>query len=151
MAQTFDFTRLRKLTVIHGVVQFFLLVLLVGTSYVFIGKMPQGSFMNTIILMVVIQLVLFYPIYKLGAADAKREVATAATGLSTDEINALRRKRIFSDILKGALIIFFFVFTLRAPGVPRVQFMILAAFLLSYLCYFQCFNFVAKQLMRGDR
>lgn len=148
MAQTFDFTRLRRLTVIHGVVQAFLLVLLAGTSYVFLAKMPADSFMNTVIRTVVIQLILFYPIYKLGASDAEREVAAAASGLSAEELMGLRRKRVFSDILKGAIIIFFFTFALKSPDSAPIQFMILAIFLFSYLAYFQCFNHVAKRQMR---
>jgi len=149
MAQTFDFTRLRKLTVIHGFVQAFLLVLLAGTSYVLLGKVPSQVFLNSIIRVVVIQLILFYPVYKFALGDAQREVATAAVGLTPDEQQALRRKRVFSDILKGALIIFFFTFSLRAPAAPQIQFMILAVFLLSYLTYFQCFNYAAKKLMKA--
>ncbi len=149
MAQTFDFTRLRKLTVIHGFVQAFLLVLLAGTSYVLLGKVPSQVFLNSIIRVVVLQLILFYPVYKFALGDAQREVATAAVGLSADEQQALRRKRVFSDILKGALIIFFFTFSLRAPGAPQVQYMILSVFLLSYLTYFQCFNYAAKKLMKA--
>ncbi len=147
MAQTFDFTRLRKLTVIHGFVQVFLLVLLAGTSFVLLGKVPSDVFMNSIIRVVVIELILFYPVYKLATGDAQREVASAATGLTADEQQALRRKRVFSDILKGALIIFFFTFAYLSPAKPQIQFMILAVFLLSYLAYFQCFNYVAKKLM----
>ena len=149
MAQTFDFTRLRKLTVIHGFVQAFLLVLLAGTTYVLLGKVPSQVFLNSIIRVVVLQLILFYPVYKFALGDAQREVATAAVGLSPDEQQALRRKRVFSDILKGALIIFFFTFSLRAPAAPQVQFMILAVFLLCYLTYFQCFNYAAKKLMKA--
>ncbi|RNC70664.1 MAG: hypothetical protein ED859_05340 [Desulfuromonadales bacterium] len=149
MAQTFDFKRLQRLTVIHVVVQVFLMVLLAGTSYVLLGKVPSQIFMNSIIRVVAVQLILFYPIYKFALSDAEREVASAASGLSTDEQNGLRRKRVFSDILKGALIIFFFVFTLRAPAAPQIQYMILAIFLLSYLTYFQCFNYVSKKLMKA--
>jgi len=147
MTQTFDFTRLRKLTVIHGFVQVFLLVLLAGMSFVLLGKVPSDVFMNSIIRVVVIELILFYPVYKLATGDAQREVASAATGLTADEQQVLRRKRVFSDILKGALIIFFFTFAYLSPAKPQIQFMILAVFLLSYLAYFQCFNYVAKKLM----
>lgn len=147
MTQTFDFTRLRKLTVIHGFVQVFLLVLLAGMSFVLLGKVPSDVFMNSIIRVVVIELILFYPVYKLATGDAQREVASAATGLTVDEQQVLRRKRVFSDILKGALIIFFFTFAYLSPAKPQIQFMILAVFLLSYLAYFQCFNYVAKKLM----
>lgn len=149
MAQTFDFTRLRKLAVIHGFVQVFLLILLAGMSFVLLGKVPSQVFMNSIIRVVVIQLILFYPVYKFALGDAQREVSSAAAGLTADEQQALRRKRVFSDILKGALIIFFFTFTLRAPSAPQIQFMILAVFLLSYLTYFQCFNYAAKKLMKA--
>lgn len=149
MTQTFDFTRLRKLTVIHGFVQAFLVVLLAGTTYVLLGKVPSQVFLNSIIRVVVLQLILFYPVYKFALGDAQREVATAAVGLTPDEQQALRRKRVFSDILKGALIIFFFTFSLRAPAAPQIQFMILAVFLLSYLTYFQCFNYAAKKLMKA--
>ena len=148
MAQTFDFIRLRKLTVIHGFVQVFLLVLLAGMSYMLLGKVPSQVFLNRLIRVVVLQLILFYPVYKFALGDAQREVASAAVGLTADEQQALRRKRVFSDILKGALIIFFFTFSLRAPGAPQIQFMILAVFLLSYLTYFQCFNYAAKKLMK---
>lgn len=148
MAQAFDFTRLRRLTMIHAVVQIFLLILLAGSAYVFLAKAPSASVLGSIVRVVVIQLALFYPIYKFAGADAEREVASSAPGLTADEQNALRRKRVFSDIVKGAIFIFFVVFALRAPGAAPVQFMILSLFLLSYLCYFQCFNQVAKRLMK---
>ncbi len=148
MAQAFDFTRLRRLTVIHAVVQLFLLILLAGSAYLFLIRVPSASVLGSIVRVVVIQLALFYPIYRFATSDAEREVASAASTLTADEQNALRRKRVFSDIVKGAIFIFFVVFTLRAPGAAPVQFMILSLFLLSYLCYFQCFNHAAKRLMK---
>lgn len=149
MSQTFDFTRLRRLTVIHAVVQVFLIVLLAGSAYVFLVQTPSASVMGSIVRVLVIQLILFYPINRFAASDAEREVASSAVGLTVDEQNGLRRKRVFSDIIKGALFIFFVVFALRAPAAPPVQFMILSLFLLSYLTYFQCFNHVAKKQMKA--
>lgn len=151
MASGFDFKRLRRTTVIHLVVQVFLLVLLCGSAFVLLGKIPSQFFINTIIRVIAVQAILFYPIYKFASSDALREIDAAQVNLSDDELNALRRKRVFSDILKGALIIFFvaFIMLLRTPSsAPQIPFSILFIFLLSYLTYLQCFNYVAKRLMR---
>lgn len=149
MAGAFDFGRLRRLMQIHLVVQFFLFVLLVGAAFVLLNKVSAQIFTNSVIRVVVVQLLLIYPLYRFAAADAEREIAAAAVKLTAEELNGLRRKRVFSDIVKGALFIFFGTFVLRAPAVPQIQFPILFIFLLSNLAYFQCFNFVAKRQMRG--
>lgn len=151
MAEAFDFGRLRRLMLIHLVVQVFLFVLLGVAAFVLLNKVPSHIFTNSIIRVVIVQLVLIYPLYRFAAADAEREIAAAAVNLSAEQLNGLRRKRVFSDITKGALFIFFGTFVLRAPAAPQIQFSILFVFLLSNLAYFQCFNAVAKRQMRGKQ
>lgn len=150
MANGFDYTRLKRLITIYYVVQGFLLVLLGGVAFWFQTHVPQQVFMATLIRVVVAQLVLFYPVYKFAAYEALRETSSCNTALSADETMALRRKRVTGDIVKASVFIFFLFFILRAPQIPGAQFTILFVFILSMLCYFQCYNYATKRLMKAN-
>lgn len=149
MAKSFDFKRLRRLITIYYVVQAFLLLLLGVTAFLFQATVPSQIFINSIIRALVVQVILFYPVYKFAAHEATREVGSCNTELSTDELLKLRRKRVTGDIIKAAVFIFFIIFVARSPQLPGAQFTILFVFLLSTLCYFQCYNFVAKKQMQA--
>jgi hypothetical protein len=150
MTQGFDYTRLKRLITIYYVVQGFLLVLLAVIAFWLQAHVSQQVFVNSLIRAVVAQIILFYPVYRFAAHEAKREVSSCSSSLSKDELMALRRKRVTGDIVKAAVFIFFLVFILRAPQVPGAQFSILFVFILMTLCYFQCYNFVAGKQMKTN-
>ena len=152
MAQGSEFKKLRRLVMIQAVIQLFLLVLLVYMAVNFLGGLqaegrPQ-RFLHSVITTLVIQLALFFPINKLAVRDAQREIASTATDLTADELKNLRRKRLFSDYLKGAVFIFYVTFAYRAPKNLTVLSVIFYSFILTLLTYFQCYNFAARRLMR---
>ncbi|GAB7025834.1 hypothetical protein [Geotalea toluenoxydans] len=150
MANGFDYTRLKRLITIYYVVQGFLLALLAGIAFWLQAHVPQQIFINSLIRAVVAQVVLFYPVYKFAAYEATREVSSCSTSLSSQEVLGLRRKRVTGDIVKAGIFIFFLVFILRAPQLPGAQFSILFVFILMTLCYFQCYNYVAKRQMKAN-
>lgn len=151
MANSFDFKKLRRLTTIYYFVQAFMIVLFGASAFWLQVNAPSQIFINSLIRAVVVQLILFYPIYKFAAHEAKREVASCRTSLSPDEAMALRRKRVTGDIIKSAMFIFFIMFIVRAPQAPGILFPILFIFILTTLCYFQCFNFIAKREMQANQ
>jgi hypothetical protein len=158
MAKSFDFKKLRRLVVVQGVVQFFLLALLLFMAVKFQGALqaagrPQG-FLHSVITTLVIQLALFYPLNRFATRDAEREVASAASDLTTEEMNGLRQKRLFSEYLKAAIFIFYATFAFLVPQkfttVQKLSVLsvIMISFILTFLTYFQCFNFAARRLMK---
>jgi hypothetical protein len=152
MANSFDFKKLRRLITIYGVVQIFLLLLLVYMALNFqAGLQAEGRpqrFMHSVLATLVIQLALFYPINKFASSEAKREIDTCATKLTPEEQKALRNKRLFGDVIKSAVFIFFITFILRAPKDRFVLSLIFFSFILTTLSYFQCYNFAAKKWMK---
>ncbi|ABQ28266.1 hypothetical protein [Geotalea uraniireducens] len=149
MANGFDFKRLGRLITIYYVVQAFLLLLLAGVAFWFQAHVPSQIFINSILRTLVVQVIFFYPVYRFAAHEAKREVNSCSTSLSPADMLALRRKRLTGDIIKASLFIFFIIFILRAPQAPGAQYPILFVFILTTLCYFQCYNFIAKREMRS--
>jgi len=154
MATTFDLKRIKRITTIYAVVQVLLVLLLVYMALLFQGKfLALGTpdlFTKSIIGTLVIQLILFYPLNKFAAGDAERELAESRVGISTEELAALRKKRVYSDFMKGALFIFFIAFIARAPGVTRVLCITFFVFVTSILTYFQCYNFAVKRAIRRN-
>ncbi|MBT0651603.1 hypothetical protein [Geomobilimonas luticola] len=152
MAKSFDFKRLRRLTTIYLVVQVFLVILLVYMAMNFqTGLQTEGRpqrFLHSVVVTLIIQLALFYPLNKLAARDAEREVDSCAIGLSVEEQKGLRSKRIIGDSIKTAIFIFFITFILKAPQDLFILSIIYFSFILTILSYFQCYNFAAKRLMR---
>jgi len=151
MAKSYDFKKMRRLIKIQVAVQLFLLVLLVFMAVNFQGGLqaegrPQ-RFLHSVITTLVIQLALFFPINKLAVWDAKRET-TAATDLSADEQKVLRRKRLISDYIKGAVFIFYVTFIYKVPKDLFILSIIFFSFILTFLTYFQCYNFAARRLMK---
>jgi hypothetical protein len=150
----FDFTRLRRTIVINRVIQIVLLALLVFLVFkVQTGLQAQGRpqrFLHGIFVCVALQLALFYPLSKAAGKDAQREIETSQTGLTPEQTQDIRRRRIFSDFMKTAVFLFFVTFILRAPGDLFLQSIILFTFILTIITYFQCFNFSAKRKMSGQ-
>ena len=152
MAKAFDFKRMRLFIKIYLVVQVVLIGLLIFSAILFqTGLQEQGRpqrFLHSVVVTMVIQLALFYPISRFAAKEAEREVETSVVGLSGDELKGLRSKRMLADAIKWAVIIFFIIFILRAPNDRFVQSMIFFSFIATMLTYFQCYNFSAKRLMK---
>lgn len=155
MANTFDFTRLRRLIIIYRVVQIFLLVLLAVMAVSFQSSfqakgMPQ-IFFNSILTTLVVQLLLFYFLNKFAAREAEQEIAGCARNIAIEQVQALRKKRLFGDYIKAAVFIFFVTFSVLAPGATFIQSTIFFVFVLTILTYFQCFNFAAHKGMQALR
>ncbi|RII28730.1 MAG: hypothetical protein CXR31_02300 [Geobacter sp.] len=152
MTKSFDFKRLRRLTIIYLVVQVFLIILLVYMAIYFQAALqaegrPQ-RFLHSVVVTLVIQLALFYPLNKFAGREAEREVDSCASELSVEEQKKLRSKRIIGDSIKTAIFIFFITFTFKAPQDSFVLSVIFFSFILTILSYVQCYNFTAKRLMR---
>ncbi|MBI2354727.1 MAG: hypothetical protein HYV06_06825 [Deltaproteobacteria bacterium] len=154
----FDFKRLKRTLMIYRVVQAMLVGLLLFMAYNFqqlfalLGR-PE-RFMTSIISAIVCQLILVYPVYRLAWRDAGIEVEGCAVGISTEQLAALRKKRLLGDLWKFCVVAFFVTFVALAPDVkkaavaPLVLSITIFAFLLTCLTYFQCFNFSAKKRMK---
>lgn len=152
MPSTFDFKKIRKTMRIFAVVQFGLVALLIYMAVNFQEKLrsigrPQ-NFMHGVIGAFIVQLALFYPIYKLAAKDADRDLMVTAGNLSKEESKAVSKKKRYSDIIKMSTFGFFLVFIMAAPADPLVLSVIFYSFILTILTYLQCYNFAAKKLMR---
>lgn len=152
MAKVFDFKKLRTFIKIYGVVQLFLIGLLIYMAVNFqAGLQAEGRpqrFFHSVVVSLIIQLALFYPINRFAAKEADREIETSVVGLSADALKALRGKRILGDAIKWAVFIFFITFIIRAPKDQFVLSIIFFSFILTVLTYFQCYNFSAKRLMK---
>lgn len=154
MPTGFDFKKLRRLIQIYFVVQIVLVALLLYVALLFQSTLGP-LFWKSIIITLVIQLVNFYPVNMFATREARREVAATATGLTPDELKSQRNHRLIGDIVKMAVFGFFLIFVYKAPVTPNIQAnrfyqsLIFFNFILTYLTYFQCFNFAAKREMRS--
>jgi uncharacterized membrane protein YjfL (UPF0719 family) len=108
---------------------------------------PQ-RFISSSVIALVIQLVLFYPINRFATNEAKREVESCATNLSTDDLKAFRSKRMVGDVIKTGIFIFFVIFAYKAPQNTTILCVIYFSFILTVLNYFQNYNFAAKRQMK---
>jgi hypothetical protein len=154
MPTGFDFKKLRRLIMIHVVVQALLVLLLIYIALLFQGSLGP-LFWKSIIITLVIQLVNFYPINFFAGKEAKREVAAVAFNLTQEEFKSQRTKRIIGEVIKMAVFAFFLIFAWSAPVTANVQAnrftqsLIFFNFILTYLTYFQCFNFAAKREIKA--
>jgi hypothetical protein len=146
MAKVFDFKKQRVFIKIFGVAQAFLIGLLVYMAVLFQAALQQ-RFINSVVATLVIQLALFYPVYRFATREATREIEACAVGLTGDELRIFRKKRMISDTCKWAYFIFFVAFAYKVK-LPFVLSMIIFTFILTTLTYLQCYNFVAKRLMK---
>ena len=154
MANSFDFTKLRRLITIQTVIQVFLFVLLLYMAIRFQASLQaagQGEFfLRTIIFAVVGQLIFFYPIRRFAIWEVRREVEASATGLNAEQLKSLRTRRMIGDVTKTSLFLFFAVFLVRVPNqLITINSLIFYSFIFTYLSYFQCFNFAARREMKS--
>ncbi|HZV83059.1 MAG TPA: hypothetical protein VFF53_12910 [Geobacteraceae bacterium] len=153
MPSGFDFKKLSRLIKIYAVVQVALVALLLYVALLFQTNLGP-LFWKSILITLVIQLVNFYPVNLFATREARREVAATAIGLTPEELKAQRQQRLVGDVLKMAVFGFFIIFAYKAPVTANVQAnrfyqsLIFFNFILTYLSYFQCFNFAAKREMK---
>lgn len=154
MPAGFDFKKIQRLIKIHVVVQLLLACLLVYIALQFQAALGP-LFWKSVIITMVIQLVSFYPINFFAGKEAKREIAATAASLTPAEFKSQRTKRIIGEVIKMAVFAFFLIFAWSAPTTANVQAnrfvqsLIFLNFILTYLAYFQCFNFAAKREMQA--
>lgn len=152
---SYDFTRLRRFSIIYNVVQVCLVGLLLFMSYNFMMAFAKygmsGAFMKSFGMAIAVQLILIYPAFWLARQDVEVEVEAALSNITADQQMALRKRRLVGDIWKLAALGAFAVFVAMSPGVDkgRGASMILAisyfSFLLVAITYFQCFNYIARK------
>jgi ABC-type spermidine/putrescine transport system permease subunit II len=152
MAKVFEFKKMRRTIMIYGVVQLFLIGLLIYMAVHFqAGLQAEGRpqrFLHSVVATLVIQLALFYPINRFATKEADREIEASAEGLGIEELKALRSKRMVGDVIKAAIFLFFVTFIYKAPKDLFILSVIFFSFILTFLSYFQCYNFSAKRLMK---
>lgn len=145
----YDFSRLKRLMIAYRVVQVILLLILAVAVFLFQTNYPH-QFLSGVVASVVLQLLLFYPIYRLALRDVTVEIDGSAIELSTEDKAALRKKRLMGDLWKVSVLVFYLIFIARVPdvkktGTPFFLSVSLYSCLLLFLTYFQCFNFGAKK------
>lgn len=154
MNKGFDFKKLHRLIIIHRVVQTLLVVLLIYIALQFQAALG-ALFWKSVIITMIIQLVNFYPVNFFAGKEAKREVAATAYSMTQEEFKSHRTKRIIGEVIKMAVFAFFFIFAVtvkEAPTIIATRFtysLIIFNFILTYLTYFQCFNYAVKQIMKA--
>jgi hypothetical protein len=156
----FDFKHMNRTISIYRVVQILLVCLLAYVAFIFqsrfamIGK--PDKFISCIISTIVIQAILFYPIYRLANRDVNVETEGCIVGLTKEALTALRKKRMLGDLWKFSAVGFFLAFVSLVPdakkaaGAPIILAITIFSFLLMCLAYFQCFNFCAKRRMKQE-
>lgn len=152
---SYDFTRLKRMEIIHNVVQIGLLGLLLFMAYNFMLAFAKygmsGFFVKSFLMAVAVQLIFMYPAWWLARKDVEVEVETSLIGVTPDQLLALRRRRLLGDIWKLSALGAFVVFIFMSPSVEkgRGASLILSvsyySFLLVGLTYFQCFNYNSKR------
>lgn len=153
----FNFKRLERTLVIYRVVQALLVIQLMFMTYyfhqLFVSRGKPEQLVFCILAALVIQLILLYPIFRLSKRDSGIEFDSAAAGLTPENLAALRKKRLLSDLWKVAGVAFYVTFVAIAPdakkasGAPLVLATAIFSFLLTCLAYFQCYNYNAKKLL----
>jgi len=153
-----DVKRVNRTVLIYRVVQVLLIALLAYMAFnfqrLFALRGRPDQFINSLIAAIVVQLILIYPVYRLAWRDAGIEIEGSVPGLSTEQVAALRKKRLLGDLWKFCAVAFFLTFVALAPdqakaqGAPLVLSSILFSFLFACLSYFQCFNYSVRKRMK---
>jgi len=154
-----DVKRVNRTLMIYRVVQALLIALLAYMAYnfqrFFALRGRPDQFISSIVASMVVQLILFYPVYRLAWRDAGIEIEGSVPGLSSEQLSVLRKKRLLGDLWKFCAVAFFLTFVALAPdqakakGAQMVLSSILFSFLFACLTYFQCFNFSIRKRMRN--
>jgi hypothetical protein len=156
MTEPIGLRRIRKTLLIHRLLQLVLIVLLLYMAVLFQQRFQEKynslkPFYNSLIVTVLIQVAVFFPIRKFAEKEAQRELSAAVRPtLTVEEQKQLRNQRLFSDFVKASVFIFFVVFILmlkeEATFVHSTAFFCCIGTILSYL---QNFNFAVRRQMAG--
>ena len=148
----FDLKKLQRTILVNRVVQTLLLVLLiyiaVSFQSLFVQQGRPEQFFSSIVVAIVVQLLLIYPLYKLAWRDVGIEIECSEIDLTPEQTTVLRKKRLLGELWKVCGVAFFLVFAVMAPSVRVVLASIIFSFLLTCLMYFQCFNFAARKRVK---
>lgn len=152
MPAILDQKKINKTIKIFAVAQFGLIALLVYTAVKFqhyLLAVGRGyRFMNGVVAAFVIQLLLFYPIYRFAAKEAERDFSLIDRELSDREAKEFAKKKRWTDITKISTLGFYFIFSLAAPADPFILSIIIYSFLLTILTYLQSYSFAVKKLSK---
>lgn len=155
--------RLRRTLLIHRFVQVLLCALLIYMALHFQQSFSAASalqvFRNSLLAALATQFVLFFPLRRLAAGEARREISAAQDGNSIEQLKALRQKRLFGDTVKGALFLAFVTFIMTMPqadtqtSTPVTFFLATAyfSFIASIITYLQCYNFAVRTGLASDK
>ena len=153
-----ELKKIKRQMMLYRIVQTILVSLLVFLAmsyqsfFALTGKPEQ--FISSLVIAIIIQLLLLYPVYKLAWRDAGIEIEGLAPGMNSEQLKALRKKRQIGDLWKFCSVAFFIVFVALIPDSktkPAASFFLattIFSFLLTCLMYFQCFNFSAKKQIK---
>ncbi|QWV93411.1 hypothetical protein KP004_19955 [Geomonas oryzisoli] len=152
MAATLDLKKINKTIKIFAVAQFGLIALLVYTAVNFQQRLQALNrgyrFMNGVLYAFVIQMLLFYPIYRFAAKEAERDIDLAGKTPTQEEAKEFAKKKRWTDVTKMSVLGFYFIFALAAPSDPFILSVIIYSFLLTILTYLQCYSFAVKKASR---
>jgi len=157
MPGTLNFKKVAKTIKIFAFAQVGLMAMLVYVAMLFqkqfLADNRTDYFMYSVIASFLIQLALFYPIYKFSGKEAERDLFLTSSNLNTEEIKVLSKKKRYSDIIKFSVFCFYTMFILQAPGKNApgnhlVLIVLYFSFILTVLTYLQCYNFAAKKFMK---
>ncbi|WP_224984039.1 hypothetical protein [Geomonas agri] len=149
MAATLDQKKINKTIKIFAVAQFGLIALLIYTAVNFQQRLQALNrgyrFMSGVIYAFVIQVLLFYPIFRFASKEAERDLALAGKEPTPEEAKEFAKKKRWTDVTKMSVLGFYFIFALAAPADPFVLSVIIYSFLLTVLTYLQCYSFAVKK------
>ncbi len=147
--------KIKRTLMLNRIVQTVLTALLVCVAiYLQSGFAQQGKpeqFFKSVLVAVVVQLLLIYPVYKLACRDVSIEIDSNVVGITPEQTAALRKKRLLGEMWKVCGVAFYLVFVFMMPdaktaaGARPVLASTLFSFLLNCLMYFQCFSFAYRK------
>lgn len=141
--------RLRRAVLIYRVVQLLFCILLIFMALhfqqLFAEKGLPHVFRNSLLVTLLLQFMLFFPLRRFADKEARRELAAASAQTTAEQQKQLRQQRLLADVIKGAVFLGFTTFIMMAPPVTFVLSTALFCFIVTVLTYLQCFNFVVRR------
>lgn len=155
MTQAPDYKRLKRTTRIYLVIQIVLVLLLLVMGFYFQSKLTANGdstrFFKSVLIALAFQLAIFYPIRKFAEKEAQREVDSSVPGLDFETLKKLRSKRIYADVVKSGVFVFFLTFIWKAPQNTFIMSIVFLSFIFTYVSYFQCLSFQIKQAINEKK
>ena len=152
MPAILDLKKINKTIKIFLVAQYGLIALLVFTAVQFQKRLQEVGrgyrFMNGVVAAFVVQILLFYPIFRFATKEAEQDFSLIDRTLNEQQTKEFAKKRRWVDITKTSTLGFYFIFALAAPSDPFILSVIIYSFLLTVLTYLQCYSFAVKKLTR---